>query len=118
MFKIAAVCSGLLALGIGASYGGEREAILQKIEVPGTTFDLVVATAKPRGAVYDLSKSPDALAIHLIGNKLWVGFDDTAKMFETLDLISRPIGSFHFERTEAYPVAVYVISKADTLAVR
>jgi hypothetical protein len=116
MLKCLAMCCALV-LGAGASSAHEREAILQKIEVPGANFEMLVATAKPGGAVYDLDEPPDALVIHLIGAKLWIGFDNAAKMLETIDILRRPLGSFHVERNEADPIAVYLITK-NTLAGR
>ena len=77
---------------------------------------MLVATAKPGGAIYDLGESLDALVIHLIGGKLWVGFDDASKMMETIDMLRRPLGSFHVESKEPDPIAVYLIPKVNTLA--
>jgi hypothetical protein len=115
MLKRLAMCCALV-LGAGSSSAHEREAILQKIEVPGANFQMLVATAKPGRAIYDLGESPDALVIHLIGTKLWVGFDDASKMLETIDLLRRPLGSFHLEGNEADPIAIYLIPKVNTLA--
>jgi hypothetical protein len=117
MLKRLAMCCALV-VGAGSSSAHEREAILQKIEVPGANFEMLVATAKPGGAIYDFGESPDALVIHLIGAKLWVGFDDTAKMLETIDILRRPLGIFHLERNEADPIAVYLIPKSNTLTGR
>jgi hypothetical protein len=75
---------------------------------------MLVATAKPGGAIYDLGESPDALIIHLIGTKLWVGFDEVTAMLETMDIVRRPLGSFHVENKEADPIAVYLIPKVNT----
>ena len=115
MLKRLAMCCALV-LGAGSSSAHEREAILQKIEVPGVNFEMLVATAKPGGAIYDLGESPEALVIHLMGRKLWVGFDDAAKMLETIDMLRRPLGSFNLERNEADPIALYLIPKPNTLA--
>src|SRR5204863_8672848 len=103
MLKRLAICCALV-LAAGSSSAHEREAILQKIEVPGANFEMLVATAKQGGAIYDLAGSPDALVIHLIGGKLWVGFDDAAKMLETIDTLHRPLGSLHAEEKEADPI--------------
>ena len=115
MLKSLAMCCALV-LWAGASTAREREAILQEIEVPGANFEMLVATVKPGGAIYDLGESPEALVIHLIGAKLWVGFDNAAKMVETIDIIRRPLGSFYVERKEADPIAVYLVPRFNTPA--
>ena len=115
MLKRLAICCALV-LAAGSSSAHEREAILQKVEVPGTNFEMLVATTKPGWAIYDLGESPDALIIHLIGTKLWVGFDEVAEMLETMDILRRPLGSFHVENKEADPIAVYLIPKVNTFA--
>ena len=115
MLKRLAICCALV-LAAGSSSAHEREAILQKVEVPGTNFEMLVATTKPGGAIYDLGESPDALIIHLIGTKLWVGFDEVAEMLETMDILRRPLGSFHVENKEADPIAVYLIPNVNTFA--
>jgi len=51
-----------------------------------------------------------------MGHQLWVGFDDAAKMLETIDMLRRPLGSFNLERNEADPIALYLIPKPNTLA--
>ena len=83
MLKSLAMCCALV-LWAGSSTAREREAILQEIEVPGANFEMLVATVKPGGAIYELGESPEALVIHLIGAKLWVGFDDAAKRWKRL----------------------------------
>ncbi|HJU18521.1 MAG TPA: hypothetical protein VJ770_18880 [Stellaceae bacterium] len=106
------ICAALVVLGAGSSAAQEREATLHKIEVPGASFEMLVATAKsPDAPVFGLGDTPDAFVIHLIGGKLWVGFEDAGKMIETIKLLRQPIGSFHMERTEADPIAVYFIPK-------
>jgi len=87
-----------------------------KIEVPGANFEMLVATAKPGGAIYDFGESPDALVIHLIGAKLWVGFDDAAKMLETIDILRRPLGSFHVDKKRSRSHRGISDSESNTLA--
>jgi hypothetical protein len=81
---------------------------------------MVVAMPKSSAAaIYDLGYTPDALVIHLIGGKLWIGFEDAGKMLKALDVLRRPIGAFHAESddgTSTKPVAVYVVPKSDTPA--
>jgi hypothetical protein len=117
MLKIFSICAALVAVGAGSVGAHEREAILQKIEVPDASFDMLVATTRsPNPAIYDLGDSPDALVIHLIGGELWLGFDDGAKMLDTLDMLQRPVGSFHLENPATNPIAVYLVPKRKALA--
>ena len=113
MLKRLAICCALV-LAAGSSSAHEREAILQKIEVPGTNFEMLVATAKPGGAIYDLGESPDALIIHLTGGELWIGYDDAATMLEGIEMFHHPIGAFHVG-DQNNPVAVYIIPKGRAL---
>lgn len=115
MLKRLAICCALV-LAAGSSSAREREAILQRIEVPGANLEMLVATAKPGGAIYDLGESPDALLIRMIGAKLWVGFDEVAEMLETIDILHRSLGSFHVESQNSGPIAIYLISKVNTFA--
>jgi hypothetical protein len=80
--------------------------------VPGTSFEMLVATAKsPDAAIYDLGDTPDTLVIRLIGGKLWIGFEDAGKIVETVDILPQWIGSFHVESNDANPIAVYLAPK-------
>jgi hypothetical protein len=115
MLKVSAVCAALIAFATGPLGAHEREATIQRITGPDETFDMIVATPKSANApLYDLSESPDALVIHLTGGELWIGFDDAAKMLETVEMLRRPIGAFH-GRNRDNPVAVYIIPKGRAL---
>jgi hypothetical protein len=84
----------------------QQEAVLKRLEVPGAAFDLVLGMPKsPPRPFYDLSESPDALVIHLIGGKLVL----------TLRLGS-PVGASHVAGREAKSgvrLAIYMVSKAE-----
>ena len=67
------------------------------MEVPGAAFDIILAMPKSQGAIFDLSEFPDALIMHLIGDKLDLGFDDAEKMMKALGTLHRPVGTFHVE---------------------
>ena len=74
----------------------QQEAELQRIEVPGAAFDLVLATPRsPARVVYDLSESPDALIVHLIGDELVLTFEDAEKMLKAVASLRFPAGAFH-----------------------
>ena len=112
MHKFAAMGgAALIALGTGPLTAHEREAHLQKITGPDNAFDMIVATAKsPNAPIYDLSETPDALVIHLIGGELWLAFEDAAKMLEAIDVLHRPIGAFRVGNQDN-AVAVYIAPK-------
>ena len=112
MLKQLSICAALIAFATGTA-NAQQQAVLQKMEAPGTGFALVIATPKsPGGATYSLSETPDALIIHLVGGELALGFDDAEKMVRALDSLRRPIGAFHVEspdRKARIPVAVYMV---------
>ena len=60
---------------------------------------------------FDLSESPDALLVHLVGGELALGFDNPEKMLKALDSLRRPIGAFHVDGPalgSRIPVALYL----------
>ena len=112
MLKHLSICAALIAFSAGAANAQQKEAILQKLEVPGAAFDIIVAMPKPQGVTFDLSESPDALVVHLIGGELALGFDDAEKMLKALDTLRRPVGAVHVESPDEgsrIPVAVYLV---------
>ena len=85
MFKQLSICVAFIAFTMPTANAQQREAILQKVEVPGAPFDLVLATAKSPAAIFDLAESPDALVIHLVGGELALGF----RQLDRLDPVFR-----------------------------
>ena len=119
MFKQLSICAAFIAFTMPAANAQQREAILQKVEVPGAPFDLVLATAKSPAAIFDLAESPDALVIHLVGGELALGFESAEEMLKASDILRSSVGAFHFRRDDRnarVPAAVYVIAKGDVLA--
>ena len=88
MLKQLSICAALIAFTAGAANAQQKEAILQKLEVPGAAFDIIIAMPKPQGMTFDLSESPDALLVHLIGGELALGFDNAEKMLKALELLA------------------------------
>ena len=127
MLKHLLICAALVALGTGsvnAQYAqhvqpGQQEATLQKVEVPGAGFDIVLAMPKSQtGATFDLGNSPDATIIYLIGGELALSFDGPEKMLQALDSLQLPVGAVHVDskdREEGIPVAVYIVPKGKTI---
>ena len=112
MLKHLSICAALIAFAAGAANAQQKEAILQKLEVPGAAFDIIVAMPKRQGVTFDLSESPDALLVHLIGGELALEFDNAEKMLKALDSLRRPIGAFHLEAPplkSRMPVALYLV---------
>jgi hypothetical protein len=112
MLKCSLSCVTLLAFAIGSVNAQEREAVLRKVDVPGGSFDIVLATPKsPAAVVYHFDA--DALIVHLIGGKLALAFEDTGKMIDTLDSLQLPACSFQIESRDRklHPVAMYVVPK-------
>jgi hypothetical protein len=119
MLKHLTICAALIAFTSNFASAQHREAMLQKVEVPGAAFDLVVAMPKTPGAVVDLSESPDALVIHLAGGELTLGFESAEQMLKTFDSLRSPVGAFRVQRNDVHspvPVTVYLVRKDGILA--
>ena len=112
MLKHLSLCGTLFVLMAGAATAQQRDAVLQKIDVPGVAFDLIVATPKPDGVTYDLSESPDALLVHLAGGKLALGFERADTMLKALETV-QGAGCAFVDSKSHTPVAVYVAPKAE-----
>jgi hypothetical protein len=119
MLKYSPVFGVLIALSISSANAQQQEALLQKLELPETGFDIIVATPKfPAGAIYNLDNSPDALIIHLIGNELALGFEDENAMLKAFESLRQPSSAFHVESKDRMlpkPVAIYIGRRDNTL---
>jgi hypothetical protein len=117
MLKKLSMCAALLALGSVPVAAQQQEAVLTRLEVPGATFDLVLGMPKsPPRPFYDLSESPDALVIHLIGGKLVLTFEDALEMIKAAESLGSPVGASHVagrEPKSGVPLAIYMVSKAE-----
>ena len=49
MLKHLSICAALIAFTAGAANAQQKEAILQKLEVPGAAFDIIVAMPSLKG---------------------------------------------------------------------
>jgi len=107
MLKHLSVCAALIAFAMGPAYA-QQEAVLQKVEVAGAAFHILVASPKVQGVKFDLANSPDALLVHLVGGDLALGFDSHEAMMMTVEFLRRPLSSFNVEGT---PVALYSVPK-------
>jgi hypothetical protein len=117
MLKRLTICLLLTAFGPASLNAQQQGAVLQKMEVPGADFEIVVAIPKhPAAAMHDLSKSPDALILHLVGGQLVLGFDTPEKMLAALESVRSPGCSLHVDGKgdkPPKPVAVFVVAKAE-----
>jgi len=111
MLKQLTICGALLVGTLIPAEAQQREAMLQRVEIPGAPFDLLIAAPKPEGVVYDLAEAPDALLLNLIGGELAIGFERVDAMLETLELVRAPVHAFGGKgRT---PIAIYTVPKVE-----
>ena len=117
MFKHLVICAVLLFLGAAPAVAQQREAVLHRIQVPGGDFEIVVATQKsPASPIYDLSESPDALLVRLIGGELVLAFDDEVKMINAIKTLGSPVSASHIVSKDGksrMPFAIYVAPKGE-----
>ena len=114
-----AICATLILAAMPAANAQQREAVLQRIEVPGASFDLVLAIPKTPAVIFDFSESPDAHVIHLVGGLLALGFESAESMLNASDSLRAAVGAFHLRDNESnarVPIAIYKISKGAILA--
>lgn len=52
-------------IGAGAAQSQQREAVLQRIEIAGAAFEIVIAAPKPGGASADYRATPDPNLVYL-----------------------------------------------------
>jgi hypothetical protein len=119
MLKYLPIYAALMALAPVSSYAQEREAVLQKIDVPGSAFDILLALPTAGGAVIDLGKSPEALVVHLVGGELALAFESGEQMLRAMDFLESPLGTSYVHSGGAgplVPLAAYIVSKGSTLA--
>jgi hypothetical protein len=119
MLKHLPICGALIVLVTGSANAQQRQAILQKIELPDAAFDLVVATPKAPIATYDLADTPDAYLMTLAGGELALGFENGADMLRMSELLRAPVGAIHVRdavNNAETPVALYSVPKGMTIA--
>jgi hypothetical protein len=119
MLKCLPICAALLALAPVSTSAKEQQAVLQKIEVPGSAFDILLALPTADGAVIDLSKSPEAFVVHLVGGELALAFESGEQMLQAMDFLRSPLSASSVRSGGAgpsVPVAAYIISKGGTFA--
>jgi hypothetical protein len=115
MLKHFSILVVLLALGSNPTQAQQQEAMLHRVEVPGVSFDIIVARPNSPSSVVNLGRSADALVIQLIGGELALSFDSEERMLRALGSLQLPACAFQAERassTSREPVAIYVVPKS------
>jgi hypothetical protein len=111
MRSLLTIAATLIVAAVPAANAQQREATLQRIEILGAPFDLLIAAPKPAGVIYDLAEAPDALLLNLAGGELAIGFEDVDAMLKTLELVQTPVHFFGGKgRT---PIAIYTVPKPE-----
>jgi hypothetical protein len=119
MFKQFLIGAALIAMATGTANAQYREAVLQKIEAPGSSFDIVVAMAKPGGWTFDPRTQRDAYlggVVHLGDTLVHPLTEDFLRTFTNIALLPHPACSFHAPSKNGEagtPVVVYVVPKSE-----
>ena len=111
MLRHLAISGALLVGAMIPADAQQREATLQRIEVPGAPFDLLIAAPKPAGVIYDLAEAPDALLLNLAGGELAIGFERVDAMLKTLELVRTPV--YFFGGRGHTAITIYTVPKPE-----
>jgi hypothetical protein len=111
MLKHLTICAATIALTTICANAQQQEAVLHRMEVPGTAFELILASPRPGTGTFDLSESPDALIVNLVGGKLAVGFENPGEMLQAANTLRAPGCALHLDDQSRTPIAVYLIRK-------
>ena len=107
MVKYTLVCTTFAALMAGPAHAQQHEAILKKITFQGAGFDIVVAAAKPDGAVMDLRGQPDPNVAYTANGKLVLAIDDEVqKVLKDFSVLSKPPCIFD---ADGRPIALFIM---------
>jgi hypothetical protein len=118
MLKFFAICAALISLATDPAGAQQiqQEAVLQKVEVPGARFDIIVAKPKLPRSTINLGNSPDALVMHLVGGELVLSFDAEEKMLTALEFLRSPACAFQVDGLNGKDnVAAYLVPKGASL---
>ena len=106
-------------IGVGVAQAQQREAVLQQVEVANASFSIVIATAKPDGAMADYRAQPDPNLVYLAAGDLVYPYTGTRKDLQEDSIFTAPACHFHTQPNASgpqVPVVVYVIPKSAPLA--
>jgi hypothetical protein len=112
MLKRLYICASILGFSPNQVHAQQQEATLQRIQVPGSAFAVMVALPKPGAANIDLAKSPEAFGVALVGGELALTFESGEHMLQALDNLRIPLGAFHIRDScgkSLIPAAMYIV---------
>jgi hypothetical protein len=101
-------------IGAGAAQSQQREAVLQRIEIAGAGFDVVIATPKPGSASADYRAQPDPNLVYLGNGDLIHAYTGDRQDPAGDAIFSPPASTFNVEHKASgtrTPVVIYVIPK-------
>jgi hypothetical protein len=111
-----AIFVGLVAVGAGSAHAQQQAAMLQKLEVTGAGFDIVVATAKRSDAGDNVLADAESLVVSAAGGELAFAVDeDMQKMLKQIRISQYPIAVFHVDSKNGKQPAngiVYIVPRA------
>jgi len=58
MFKFLSIVTALVVIGVGSAKAQERQAVFQKVTVPGASYDMIIAVANPGSPVVYFRDQP------------------------------------------------------------
>jgi hypothetical protein len=117
MLKHLSICAALIAFGAGtaAAQQANEDIVMQKLDVPGANFHIIVSMTKSQAKTVRLRGETASWTIYPIGGELaHARSDEIEKLFN-----NHPIHAFQVDRSGAgsrQAVAVYLIPNG-TLAV-
>ncbi len=116
MLKSFSMCALLAMLGMGAANAQQREAILQKIDVPNAGFNIVIALPKSGGATAHFRNQPDPNIVYLADGELVYAYTGHLQDLMDIGALLAPACTFQVDRKDFQPrtpVAIYVVPKGD-----
>lgn len=106
-------------IGVGVAQAQQREAVLQQVEVADAGFRIVIATAKPGGAMADYREQPDPNIVYLAAGDLVYPYTGSRQDLGEDAIFTAPACHFSVKRTDSgprMPVVIYVMHDGTTPA--
>ena len=116
MLRTLSIFSVLAVLGTGTANAQQREAILQRVEVPNAGFNIALAFAKQGGEPLSFSGLPDPNIVYLADGQLAYAYTEGSQELMDISTLLAPACTFQVERRDfspRTPVVVYVIPKGE-----
>jgi len=103
-----------IVTGASVAPAQQRETVLQQVELTNAGFNLVIATAKPGGAVADYREQPNPNLVYLAAADLVYATTGSRRDLPEDAIFMPPACSFQVDRKDfsaRTPVVIYVIPK-------